>query len=58
MTVESVLCAVCGNKVPLDDDHVKMEIETVRMRDRNDLDDYVLCMDCGIDKSREWNDPV
>lgn len=58
MTVESVLCAICGNKVPLDVDHVEIEAETVRMRDRNDLDSYVLCMECSVEKFREWNDPV
>jgi hypothetical protein len=58
MTVESVYCAICGEKTPLDVDHVKLEAETKRMRDRNDLDEYVFCMDCAIQKFDEWTDPV
>jgi hypothetical protein len=56
--VETLLCAICGERTAPDVDHVEIKAETVLMKDRNEHDEYVFCMDCAIEKFDEWSDPV
>jgi hypothetical protein len=44
--MDSVYCALCRRKLPLDQDHVKIEAEVVHTADRNVRDDYVVHPDC------------
>lgn len=58
MRIETVTCGRCGDRVPLDVDHGEVQVETVHMNDRDELHDYVLCMDCTIELRDEWEHPV
>jgi len=58
MTIETVTCARCGGQVPLDVDHGEAELKTIHMDDRDERDDYSLCMDCTRRIKSEWNAPV
>lgn len=58
MTVETLYCAICGERTAPDSDHVELDVETVLMKDRNRLDDWVLHIECYRDLTDEWNDPV
>ena len=58
MNLETVTCARCGDRVPLDVDHGKVTLETVRMDDANGDDRYALCMDCVIAIRGDWTEPV
>ena len=58
MSIETVTCARCGDRVPLDTDHGELVVETRRMDDRDDRDDYMLCMDCVIEIGDTWEEPV
>lgn len=44
--MESVYCAICENKVPLDEDHVKVDLEIVKTADQNSRDDYAAHVGC------------
>lgn len=55
---ESYTCGVCGNSVYPDDDHVEVDVETVRMCDRNDEDDYMLHVGCAMRTFGAWSDPA
>ena len=54
---ESYTCAVCGQRVAPDTDHVEIEAETVWMDDRNDLRAYMLHLDCALGTIDAWRDP-
>ena len=56
--MDSATCAVCGRSVPLDGDHAKVTVETVRMRDRNEMDDYVLHDLCALAVFEGWSTPA
>jgi hypothetical protein len=56
--MDSVTCAVCGGSVPLDQDHARVNVETVRTRDRNDVDDYVLHDLCALAVFEGWSSPA
>jgi len=58
MNFESATCGVCGRSVPLDQDHVKVDAETVRTDDRNAIDDYVLHTRCALATMQGWRDPA
>jgi len=58
MTIETVTCARCGDRVPLDVDHGKVQLDTIRMDDLNGRNDYVLCLDCTTDLRDEWRKPA
>ncbi|MFB6120968.1 MAG: hypothetical protein ABEJ68_07640 [Halobacteriaceae archaeon] len=50
-------CAVCGRGVAPDSDHVKVEAEAVKMRDRNDVDTYYLHDRCARRVIGGWRKP-
>lgn len=54
----SVYCAVCGRSVPLDQDHVEIDAETVWVDDRNDERQYVLHLDCAMRTIDAWTEPA
>jgi len=56
--VETVTCAKCGARVPLDVDHADVTLEIVHMEDRNGREDYALCMECTNSLLDEWKKPV
>jgi len=58
VTTESATCGVCGRSVPLDQDHVTVDAETVRTRDRNEVDDYVLHTQCADAVFEGWRCPA
>lgn len=51
-------CAVCGRTVPPDMDHVRLDAETVRTDDRNDVDDYVFHTRCWYGVAGSWRKPA
>jgi len=53
----SVLCAHCGESVAPDTDHVKVEVEKKRMRDRNETDEYYLHVECSWEVTEDWTEP-
>lgn len=57
MTVESVICAVCGQQVALDEDHRVVTDEAKRMRDRDKQEDYVLHLRCADAVFEGWCSP-
>jgi hypothetical protein len=58
MTIETLYCAICGNRTAPDTDHVEIDAESVRMKDRNDVDEYVMHSECWRRLSEGWMDPV
>jgi predicted nucleic acid-binding Zn ribbon protein len=54
---ESLICAVCGHPVPLDQDHRVVTDEKKRMRDRNEQDDYVVHDRCANAIFDGWKTP-
>jgi hypothetical protein len=58
VTVESVACAVCGEPVPLDDGHVRIEGEHLPRREFANLDEYAAHPDCWADVTAGWVDPT
>jgi hypothetical protein len=58
MTVETLYCAVCGQRTAPDTDHVELDAEAVRMNDRNGRDEYVLHVECWQRLSEGWAEPV
>jgi hypothetical protein len=50
-------CAVCGRSVAPDTDHVVVEAETKRMRDRNEVDNYYLHERCAMNALGSWEKP-
>jgi len=57
VTVESVICAVCGQQVALDEDHRVVTDEAKRMRDRDKQEDYVLHLRCADAVFEGWCSP-
>jgi hypothetical protein len=51
-------CAVCGTNVYLDGDHVEVDIEKVRIEDRNDENRYLLHVDCAFATFDGWRCPA
>jgi DNA-directed RNA polymerase subunit RPC12/RpoP len=58
MTIETAICGRCGDRVPLDVNHGEVMLELVWLDDRNQRDDYVLCLDCASKIREEWDTPV
>ncbi len=56
MTIESVICAICDNHVPLDQEHVRISPEWIT-REPTD-DEYFIHTDCWFDLTDDWTDPV
>ncbi len=54
---ESLPCAVCGERVALDEDHRRVTDEKRRMRDRDEQDDYVLHDRCAEAVFGGWWSP-
>ncbi len=50
-------CAVCRRQVAPDQDHVRIEVETVRTRDRNEQDSYVMHARCADSVLSGWGRP-
>lgn len=56
--IDSVTCGVCGVSVDPGGDHVRVEATRVRIRDRDELDEFVLherCYDLVV--SGGWTHP-
>lgn len=51
-------CAVCGQHVYLDDDHVKVAVQHRRIDDRDDRDDYLLHVECARTTFDGWRVPA
>lgn len=51
-------CAVCGRRVPLDEDHVEIEAEWVHTDDRNDLQSYLMHTPCALRVLDGWEKPA
>ena len=58
MTIETVTCARCGARVPLDVDHGEVRLDTIHMDARDDRDDYILCRECTVELREDWTKPV
>ena len=56
--VETVTCAKCGGRVPLDVNHGDVTVEIVQTDDRNKREDYALCMECANQLVGEWKEPL
>lgn len=54
----TLYCAICGGRMEPDTDHVEIDAERVRMRDRNDVDEYVMHLDCWDRLTKGWMDPA
>ncbi|QLG63208.1 hypothetical protein [Halorarum salinum] len=54
---ESLSCGVCGRSVPLDEDHVTVSVEAIRIRDRDNRDEYVLHWRCAESAFGGWLKP-
>jgi hypothetical protein len=50
-------CAICGDPVPADSDHVEVTGEIVRMQDVNSNDEYLLHTGCWLSVSDGWYEP-
>jgi len=50
-------CAVCGRTVDPSSDHSKVDVETVRMDDRNEQDQYFLHEECAYRVLGGWEEP-
>lgn len=58
MTTETVFCAVCGDPVPLDGDHVVVEGEHLPREEYANIDEFAAHVDCWTDLTGDWFDPV
>jgi hypothetical protein len=58
MTVETLYCAVCGERTAPDVDHVEIAADHVLMQDRNRHDSWVLHPECYRDLVEDWTEPV
>jgi hypothetical protein len=56
MTV--LYCAICGDPFEPDVDHVRVEAESVRMKDANDTESFAFHTVCWISITDGWRDPV
>ncbi|WP_168216216.1 hypothetical protein [Halorussus halobius] len=57
MTVESLICAVCGRPVALDEDHRRVRSTKKRMDDRDRPTDYYLHEQCARTVFEGWWSP-
>jgi hypothetical protein len=55
---ETLYCAMCEGTFEPDDDHVKIQAETVRIDERNENQMFVLHPQCYNELSGEWVPPV
>ena len=58
MTVETLYCAVCGERTAPDVDHIEIEAEHVLVKDRNRQDSWVLHPECYEELVEEWMRPA
>lgn len=58
MTIESVTCAECGDPVGLDVDHEHVIVESKRIADRDNRDDYYLYVRCAEKLTTDWFAPA
>jgi 5-methylcytosine-specific restriction endonuclease McrA len=56
--VETLLCAVCGERTAPDVDHVKIAAEHVRLDDRNREELWALHPECYRELVEDWTEPV
>jgi hypothetical protein len=56
--MDSVYCGICRRKVSLDEDHVRVDAEIVRTRDRDEADDYIVHTDCWRSLTEGWMTPA
>lgn len=56
--VETLLCAVCGERTAPDVDHVEIDAEHVLMQDANRHDSWVLHPACYRELTEGWTEPV
>jgi len=58
MTVETLYCAVCGERTAPDVDHVDLDAEHVLMQDANRQASWVLHPECYRELTEGWHEPV
>jgi len=56
--VETLYCAVCGERTAPDVDHVEIAADHVLMQDPNRHDSWVLHPECYRDLVEDWTEPV
>jgi hypothetical protein len=56
--IESVTCAVCGEPVGLDGDHVRVEGEHLPRREWANIDEYAAHPECWADLTDGWPEPA
>ena len=54
----TLYCARCPATFEPDDDHAWIDLEAKYINDRNEKDEYALCMDCFLEVSDEWRSPA
>ena len=54
----SVVCAFCGEPVPLDVEHVEIEGATLPRTEWANVDEYVAHVDCWAEETDGWADPA
>lgn len=58
MTIESVHCAICGQYVALNENHVEIEGERTRTESPNEQDSFVLHDGCWDRLFDGWMEPA
>jgi hypothetical protein len=48
----------CTDALHADSDHVRVEAESKRMQDRNDVEEYYFHPGCWLEVAGEWEDPA
>jgi hypothetical protein len=56
--MSTLYCAICRARFEPDDDHYRVEVEHRTVDDPNTTDEYVFCMDCGLDEFPQWGEPA
>ena len=51
-------CGRCRDRFEPDEDHYWIDAEFRTISDRNETDEYVLCMECAREVLDEWGEPA
>lgn len=54
----TLYCAICRSRFEPDDDHYWITAEYRTIDDRNETEEYALCMDCVFDELDDWEEPA
>lgn len=58
MTVESVYCALCEERVALDDDHIRIEAEHLPRTEFANVDEFAAHPECWSELTDDWMAPA